>query len=93
MRLFLAIALLLAATTARAECVGGVCRFQKGEPVKNIIKAPLVVARAVVAVPVKATAYIVREVRPVRRTLRLCGRVVTLRGPLVSRMRHNRRCH
>lgn len=101
MRLLLALALLLTATTAQAECRDGVCRLKlhAGQPVRNVVKAPIVavgkVAKAAVVVPAKAikgTATFFRERKPVRRFCRGMFRVATFRGPILTRMRAHR-CH
>ena len=108
MRYLLAIALLFAAAPALAQCPSGVCPLQlhAGQPVRNVVKAPLVVAgkavkatakvaKAAVVLPAKAvkrTACFFRERKPVRRVLRFTARVVTFRGPILSAVRA-RRCH
>lgn len=105
MRFILALALLLAASSARADCPGGVCRLRAGQPVRNAVKAPAIVAgkavkgaarvaKAAVVLPVrvvKGCAHAVREHKPVRR---LCGRVLWRAShPLGGRLCGRRRCH
>lgn len=107
MRLLLALALLFACSqNTNAQCKDGVCPLQmkSGQPLRNAIKAPVIVAakvaKAAVVLPAKVvkgvaqgTAHVFREVRPVRRLCRGAFRVVTFRGPILTRMRGHRHCH
>ena len=86
-RKLLALCLLLSAVPASAQCVGGVC-LKPGQPVRNIVKAPLVVAKPVVkaavrvaVAPVKATAHVVRHVQATRQQAAACTRSEGRRGP------------